>query len=71
MNFISGLLDKYKKRRDDEYINAVDSMTRWSTFMTNILNTDGIISQEDYMDQINDLYICEKDRLNLQVGDLA
>lgn len=61
MNFISGLLNKYKKSRDDEYINAVDSMTRWSTFMTNMLNTDGIISQADYMDQINDLYICEKD----------
>ena len=40
MNFISGLLDKYKKRRDDEYANAIDSMTRWSTFMTDTLNTE-------------------------------
>lgn len=56
MNIISGLFNKYKNRRDDEYTNAVESMTRWSTFMMQILNTKGIIDRDSFNDEVNELY---------------
>lgn len=56
MVFLNNLLGKYKKKRNEEFSEAIDEMIKWSDFMSSVLENKELIKRSSYAGKLDQLY---------------